>query len=239
MITSPQVFAGTSAIASHLPATDHGQKQDFRGDNPQSGSRYEQQDRAGIDLEYADDHRRAQPSRASSTTARAEASIRGLSRHIDGSERSYGAYRRSSYMIPPHPRAKRLSPNPLTPSSPHLCHCDRRYRANIREIYREGCILQQKMERLLVGSSRLTPNEDEIDWEADKTTPSMLFRPCYGTQDEADKKLWAYEDTGSRITGVDVAKIDMSGPHSRNIYSTSPSFLSNPCASSLVTSPNV
>lgn len=53
------------------------------------------------------------------------------------------------------------------PSPPHLCRCHQW--AIVRGIYREVSILQ-RMERLLGNLSRLTPNEDKMDWEAAHTT---------------------------------------------------------------------
>lgn len=116
----------------------------------------------------------------------------------------HGTHRRSSY-IPPHER-RRQPPNPFPPSPPHLSHCDQGYKAIIREISREGSILQQKVERLLAGLSRLMPNEDEMDFGAANMPNFMPFKPRAITQDEADKKLEGCKNTGSGTTSVDAAK---------------------------------
>ena len=105
---------------------------------------------------------------------------------------SHGTHRRSSY-IPPHER-RRQSPSPFPSSPPHVFHCDHRYKAIIREIYRDGSILQQRMERLLAGSSRLTPNEDEMDWEADSTIYFMPCRSCLVTANQTDGKTRGFEE---------------------------------------------
>lgn len=216
MVTSLQVFAGTSTIASRRPASVMAKGRSFRGNKPRRGSRCDQRDRAGVEFEYANDHRRAQPPSESGTVPRVDASTHALGRRFHGFEQSHGTHRRSSY-IPPHERRKQ-SPSPFPSSPPHVFHCDHRYKAIIREIYRDGSILQQKMERLLAGSSRLTPNEDEMDWEAGSTIYSMPCKPCLVTQNQTDGKTRGFEDKGSMDTDSDTAKIArvyMPGPQSR------------------------
>lgn len=179
----------------------------FRGSSPRRGSRYYQQDRAGMDFEYAND---AQSSTESCTTPRADPSTRGLGCHFHRPDQSHDTSRRSSN-ITPHER-RWQSPIFFPPSSPHLCQCDQRYKAIIREIYCEGSIIQQKMERLL---ARLTPNEDEMDWEAASTTYFVPSKPFPVTQNEADRKARGFEHKGPMNTDSDTAKIAgmyMSGP---------------------------
>lgn len=129
-----------------------------RGNSLRRGSRHFQRVRAGMDFDYANDQRGAQSSIESSTTPRADASTRGVGGNYHGSDHSDDTHRRSSY-IPPQER-ERQSLNPFPATSPHLCRCDQRYKAIIREICRE-----QKVERHLAGLSRSTPNEDEMDWD--------------------------------------------------------------------------
>ena len=55
-------------------------------------------------------------------------------------------------------------------------------------------------------SSNLTPNEDEMNWEAANTTYFMPFKPGLVVQDEADGELGACEDASARTTGGDATK---------------------------------
>ena len=130
MVTSLQVFAGTSTIASRRPASVMAKGRSLRGNKPRRGSRCDQRDRAGMKFEYANDHRRVQTPSEFGTVLRVDASTHALGRRFHGSEQSHGTHRRSSY-IPPHERRRR-SPSPFPSSPPHVFHCDYRYKAIIR-----------------------------------------------------------------------------------------------------------
>lgn len=74
------------------------------------------------------------------------------------------------------------------------------------------------MERLLAGSSRLTPNDDEMDWEAASTIYFMPCKPSSIMQNQTDEKTRGFEDKGSMDSDSDTAKIArvyMPGPQGR------------------------
>lgn len=82
----------------------------FRGDNSQERGRYDQRHHACMDLDYANDHRRAQSSSESGTPPRAADHICGLGHYFNDAEQPRGTRRRLSY-IPPY-RRRWQSPNP-------------------------------------------------------------------------------------------------------------------------------
>jgi hypothetical protein len=50
------------------------------------------------------------------------------------------------------------------------------YAQVIRDIFRQGSVLQQKMKKLLDGLEKLLPDEDEMEWESVGTTIYMPWQ---------------------------------------------------------------